>query len=183
MAPQWRETCQNTEHNKNFTSFCYQTRTYFRLVLTKVLPVLSQFNRPPRAVCDDNRTVHVFLWHGCLEMRFNNIILRHGKEEAHSGNWYCSVELWSTAKHSGPSFRKQTPYARTTQSGLEGAADGPIMLLFPLLSLLIVLASAAMANPLTNNSTERYTIPQIPFPLASADLYLWWLPLYAYHLV
>lgn len=64
----------------------------------------------------------------------------------------CSVELWSTAKHTRPSLRMQTPYPTTTQSRPEGVADGHIVLLFPLLSLSIVLAKTAMANPFTNNS-------------------------------
>lgn len=65
-----------------------------------------------------------------------------------------SSELWSRAKHTGPSLRMQTPYPTTAWSRPEGVADGHFVLLFPLLSLSIVLACTVIANPSTNNSIQ-----------------------------
>lgn len=91
----------------------------FRLVLRTVLSVLSACNRPPKVVFNDNRQVFarltwVFVAVG--QQYCSNAYKRRLTAETKPG--HCSVELWSTAKHTGPSLPIQTAYPTTTHRGL-----------------------------------------------------------------
>lgn len=139
----------------------------FRLVLRTVLSVLSGCNRPPKVVFNDNRQVFA---------RLTWVFVAVGQQ-------YCSNAYTRGAwvLFSGAVINSQTHWAKPSNpnslshynpSGPEGVADGHIMLLFPLLSLSIVLASTAMANLYK----QQHSAGRFHFLQLHAHLQLWSLP-------
>lgn len=80
----------------------YGRKYGFGLDLKTVSPLLSGYNGPPRVVCKDNKegSVRVCVRRVCLWLWASNIVLRHRKEEAHSGVWaLCSGAVIQSQTH------------------------------------------------------------------------------------
>lgn len=117
-SPLWTQWWQHYLWKHDQTQSTMGIRLFsfgFRLVLGTVLSVLSACDRPPKLVFNDNRQVCARLtW--CVLLWASNIVLMHtkGRLTAEAKPGHCSVELWSPAKHTGPSLPIQTAYPTTT---------------------------------------------------------------------
>lgn len=112
-----------TKHTAQFTSFIEQEYG-FGLDLKTVSPLLSGNNGPPRVVCDDNKegSVRVCVSDMCV-CSCGRAILYWGieKRRCTEESGLCSVELWSKAKHTGPSLRKANSLSHNNPVGAWGS--------------------------------------------------------------